>query len=101
VVQMNFKFSGPWPAILPYGRELCKYVGGDLSMPAARPSQASVSNAINAILNAGLLPAQVNVSPDGAFSIGIAPVQCDEVKHAAIAADKADAPLKWGDYGED
>jgi hypothetical protein len=69
-------------------------------MPAARPSQASVSNAINAVLNAGLLPAQVNVSPDGAFSIGITLVPRDEAKHEAIAADKADAPLTWEDYDE-
>jgi hypothetical protein len=38
-------------------------------MPAARPSQASVSNAIAAVVAAGLSPAAIDVRPDGSFQI--------------------------------
>ena len=70
-------------------------------MPAARPSQASVSKAIGAILNAGLLPAEIIVSPDGAFSIEIVPVQRDEAKQAEVVVGRTDAPPKWGENDED
>lgn len=38
-------------------------------MPAARPSQASLSNAVSALIDAGLRPAALQVAPDGSFRI--------------------------------
>jgi hypothetical protein len=38
-------------------------------MPAARPSQASVTNAVAAAVAAGLTPLEMNFRPDGSFQI--------------------------------
>lgn len=38
-------------------------------MPAARPSQASVTNAVVAAVAAGLTPLEMNFRPDGSFQI--------------------------------
>ncbi|SFS41428.1 hypothetical protein SAMN04488040_0245 [Sulfitobacter marinus] len=40
-------------------------------MPAARPSQASLSNAISAVITAGLIPGALHVHGDGSFRIEI------------------------------
>lgn len=47
-------------------------MGGDLAVPAARPSKASVENAILAIISAGLTPSELRVSSDGSFEVGLA-----------------------------
>jgi len=40
-------------------------------MPAARPSKASVSNAVSGLVEAGLQPASLQVAPDGSFFINL------------------------------
>lgn len=69
-------------------------------MPAARPSQASVSNAIGAIVNAGFIPAEIRVSPDGAFRIEIARFGLINRNDNEDAVEKPDAPPKWGENDE-
>lgn len=66
-------------------------------MPAARPSQASVSNAIGAIVAAGLVPAEIRVSPDGAFSIEIVHLpQAGKINKMGGVGDSRTLP-RWGD----
>jgi hypothetical protein len=38
-------------------------------MPAARPSQASVNNAVAALVEACLTPTALQVAPDGSFRV--------------------------------
>lgn len=41
-------------------------------MPAARPSKAIMTNALGAIVAAGLTPGTLTVGPDGSFHVAIA-----------------------------
>ena len=41
----------------------------DLKVPAARPSQASVKNAVEGIAAAGFVPSSVEISRDGSFRV--------------------------------
>lgn len=71
--------------------------GEQFDMPAARPSQASVSNAIGAIVNAGFIPAEIRVSADGAFSIEIAGLRQTEINDKEVAVGGVHALPKWGE----
>lgn len=72
-------------------------------MPAARPSQASVSNAVAAVVAAGLTPVAIHVKPDGSFQIELA-VQGVSIEHPVQAASDPlethrdeDKALAWSD----
>lgn len=68
-----------------------------IEMPAARPSQASVSNAVAAIVELGLQPTSVFVGADGSFRVeidGSAPV--NGIDPIAERGDNLE-PLSWED----
>lgn len=64
-------------------------------MPAARPTKATVTNALCAIVAAGLTPGAVVIGPDGSFRVVIAH-GAEEAIAPVIAADE-NAPVKFGD----
>lgn len=61
-------------------------------MPAARPSQATVRNTLNAIRVAGYRLTSVCVGPDGSFKVDVASASDDPVTKRA---SRADDPLSW------
>jgi|UPI000830644A hypothetical protein len=64
-------------------------------MPAAKLTKATMSNALNAIVAAGLTPANVNVEPDGSFRIEIHSVEV--CLPAPSGATDVDQPEKFED----
>lgn len=66
-------------------------------MPAARPSQASVSNAASAVVALGLQPSSILVGPDGSFRVEIAGVaDTGGLDPVAEGGDNPE-PLSWED----
>lgn len=63
-------------------------------MPAAKLSRASMTNALDAIVAAGLTPGHVRVDPDGSFRVDIIPVG-GAIEKAALAGE--DQPEKFED----
>ena len=64
-------------------------------MPAAKLSKASMTNALDAIVAAGLTPGHVRVDPDGSFRVDILPVVGGAIEEAAVASE--DQPEKFED----
>lgn len=71
-------------------------------MPAAKPSPATINNAVCAIVAAGLTPGALVIEADGAVRVDIRYI--DEVRVPVSGAEqdaggdsKDDAPLTWGD----
>lgn len=66
-------------------------------MPAARPSQASICNALSAVVQAGCQPGSLQVASDGSFRIELI---CSS-NSAALAAlqeiGEDDEVLSWDD----
>lgn len=65
-------------------------------MPAARPSQASIGNAIKAIISSGMTPGAVHVSADGEFRVEISNGHMSAPKNDNLARAKNEA-LSWED----
>ncbi|MEM6941558.1 MAG: hypothetical protein AAF943_16075 [Pseudomonadota bacterium] len=66
-------------------------------MPAARPSQASFSNAVSAVVALGFKPTSIVVGPDGSFRVEIAGnAHADCLDPMAEGADNPE-PLSWED----
>ncbi|MDF0594625.1 hypothetical protein [Psychromarinibacter halotolerans] len=63
-------------------------------MPAAKLSKASMANALDAIVAAGLTPGHVRVDPDGSFWVDIIPA-CGAIERAALVGE--DEPEKFED----
>jgi len=66
-------------------------------MPAARPSQASVTNTLAALADAGLRPVALHVSPDGAFSVELV---CSDGSSEFVARSdlrNGEEVLSWDD----
>lgn len=64
-------------------------------MPAARPSQASVCNAVSALVEVGLTPSALQVAPDGSFRIELVG---DAGGSELVASDDLrndDEPMSW------
>ncbi|MBP0483401.1 hypothetical protein [Sagittula salina] len=76
--------------LAPFGEEIRK----SSTMPAAKPSQASIGNTIKAIVAAGLTPGAVHVNADGGFHVDIHfPAQVvDEADQRKAAKEAA---LDW------
>lgn len=55
-------------------------------MPAAKLSKASMTNALDAIIAAGLTPGHVRVDADGSFRVDIIPVG-GAIEEAALASE--------------
>lgn len=66
-------------------------------MPAARPSQASVCNAVSALVEAGLTPSILQVAPDGSFRIEIVGDTTGPKFAARAILGDNDEPLSWDD----
>ena len=66
-------------------------------MPAARPSQASVNNAVAGLVEAGLTPTALQVAPDGSFRVEL--LGNVNVQESATVANVVDdeAPPSWDD----
>jgi hypothetical protein len=64
-------------------------------MPAARPSKATLNNALEAIIDAGLTPGVLTVGPDGSFHVEI--MQGTEGAIAPAIAVNENEPEKYGD----
>ena len=66
-------------------------------MPAARPSQASVGNAISALVEAGLKPTALHVAPDGSFRVEL--IGSDGSSELVAASDvrNDEEVLSWDD----
>lgn len=61
-------------------------------MPAARPSQGSISNALKALVIEGLQPSAIHVAADGGFRVEIA-----VAARSTDAAEPAERSLRWED----
>lgn len=66
-------------------------------MPAARPSQASLGNAISALVEAGLMPVALQVSPDGSFRFEILEVEPGSVCVARLDPSEHSEAPSWDD----
>lgn len=66
-------------------------------MPAARPSQASVSNAVSAVVALGLQPTSIFVGPDGSFRVEIASVADTDGLDPMAEGGFNPEPLSWED----
>lgn len=64
-------------------------------MPAAKPSKATMTSALDAIVAAGLTPGVLIVGPDGSFQIEIGQSADGPIAHAIAANDNG--PEKFGD----
>jgi len=63
-------------------------------MPAARPTKAAISNAIMAVVSAGLTPGAIQINNDGSFRVEI--VTASELQSCAPSAiANNDGPLTW------
>ncbi len=61
-------------------------------MPAAKPSKATIANAIAAAKDAGLTPTSIKIGADGSVTFDIAPIKFE---NPANDVSKK-APKKWG-----
>ncbi|KQI71062.1 hypothetical protein AN191_15295 [Loktanella sp. 5RATIMAR09] len=66
-------------------------------MPAARPSQASVANAVSAAMDAGLTPASIYVAPDGSFRIDLKENAATHELAVATNVVNDEKPYLWND----
>ncbi|MGR3549649.1 hypothetical protein [Pseudooceanicola sp.] len=64
-------------------------------MPAAKLTKATMTNALDAIVAAGLTPAYVCVEPDGSFRVEIYPVLAATIEQPAATVE--DQPEKFED----
>lgn len=69
-------------------------------MPAARPSQASVANAVSAAMDAGLIPASICVAPDGSFRIELSGVQSVDQLAISSVGGEDNGPPTWSEISE-
>lgn len=77
-------------------RWLLPFKEGD-RMPAARPSQASVSNAVSAVVALGLQPKSILVGPDGSFRVEIAALADTGGLDPMTEGGDNPEPLSWED----
>lgn len=66
-------------------------------MPAARPSQALVTNTAAALVQAGLTPTALLVAPDGSFRFELKGNAAKQELAAITNAVKDDEPHSWDD----
>lgn len=66
-------------------------------MPAARPSQASVNNAVAALVEAGLTPTALQVAPDGSFRVELLGNVIVQELAAVANVGNDEAPPSWDD----
>ena len=67
------------------------------NMPAAKPSKASISNAIAAAKAAGLTPTSIRILPDGSFTVDIAAVELNPAANHKVKPSKCDEPPRYGE----
>ena len=66
-------------------------------MPAARPSQASVNNAVTALVEAGLTPIALQVATDGSFRIELIGNDVASEHAVSMIVVKDEEPPSWDD----
>ena len=65
-------------------------------MPAARPTKATIGNAIMAVVSAGLTPGAIQINNDGSFRVEIV-TESDLQSCAPSAIANDGGPLTWED----
>ena len=70
-------------------------------MPAAKPSKAQVSNAIEAVLEADLLPQSIHVSPEGSIDIVLVDPKRSMQCKTALKNDEGLKAPSWDEVHED
>jgi len=66
-------------------------------MPAARPSQALVTNTAAALVQAGLTPTALQVAPDGSFRFELKENAATQELAAVTNVVNDDEPHSWDD----
>lgn len=64
-------------------------------MPAARPSQKSLSNVLGALMAAGLTPGTVHVNADGTFRVEVAAATASHQDAGSPPEVENDEPPTW------
>jgi hypothetical protein len=64
-------------------------------MSAAKPSKATISNALAAAWAANLKPTSIRISPDGSFTIDVVAIGLELPANNVAAASQEKAPKKW------